>query len=694
MRHWALAVHPRYAPDLLDLADDALVAGIVEARQCPAAARLENAEEVRRLPGIVTVVTADEAPRRPYTTAGQPEPEPSVYDTCLINPVVRYTGEPVALIAAENKRALAQALALARVGYRSIEGPLHADRPDNVVAEWHKVQGASRPGAEVYMTRTTLRQVSHVQLEPHAALAHTDPQGRLVVVTTTQVPFHVRRIVARALGLSVSQVLVRTTDVGGGFGGKQEVILEPWVAWLAQLTGRAVKLQLSRRQEFLIGRTRHAAELWVKSVWNGLTLEQIDLQALVATGPYASHGTTVAHNIGLKTLPLYQSRQYRYSARIHYTPGPVVGAFRGYGGPQGAMAVETHINRAAAEKGLDAAELRQHVLARAGQPLDLFADPSANLPMRFHHSDPRRLMRKVLKHSREASGPLGPREGLGIALSLQASGVPHAELAEVVLGVDEDGSLWAKTGAIDMGQGARETLSAIVLHTLGVDKEIPLRWTMGTTGEGGFDYGSYASSTTYVTGLAAQKAARDVKRQMTALYRKISRSESLPSLNFANPLLWRRLAWHSFYGPFRAPVGARGVAAPADSPAPVAVAAIRLTVDPRQCTVNIGHITMGVDVGRVINPPGLRGQVEGAVVQGLGYALTEALEVDPDHRVTTTSLFDYALFSPKDLPPWTLSSMKAASTAGLPGPNRPVKWHWGRWRRPSCMPSIRPPACG
>lgn len=651
MRTWALATHARFAPDLLDLQQNALRLGIVEAAECPAEASLSNRDELLGIPGIVDVVTAEDRLPNPYTTAGQPEPEPSVYDTFLINPVVRYIGEPVAFVAAETKAALAEALALSQVNYRPVTGALHSRCPDNLVDRWQHSHGEARPGTDVYITRAKVPRVSHVQLEPHAAMAYPDSEGRIVIVTTTQVPFHVRRIVARALGLPVSHVIVRATDVGGGFGGKQEVIIEPWVAWLARRTGRPVKLMLSRRQEFVLGRTRHAAELRVKSVWNGLSLEQLDLDATVTTGPYASHGTTVAHNMGLKTLPLYQARSYRFGAQILYAPGPVAGAFRGYGGPQGAMAVETHINAVAAEKGVGAYELRQHILARTGHPLDLFPSPDTNWPIRFHHNEPRRLMRKVVKHSREILGPLRPDEGLGLALSLQASGVPHSELAEVLLGVDEDGSLWAKTGAIDMGQGSRETLSAIVRQTLGVSEAVPIRWSMGTTGEGGFDYGSYASSTTYVTGLAAQQAARDIKRQMTALYRKLARTETLPPLNFGNLPLWRQLAWQSFYGRFRSPLGARGIAAPHDSPAPIAVCAVRLTVDPQLLQVNIRHITLGVDVGRVINPPGLRGQIEGAVVQGLGYALCESLEVDQNHHVTTTSLFDYGLISPAALPP-------------------------------------------
>ncbi|PSR30989.1 MAG: xanthine dehydrogenase [Sulfobacillus benefaciens] len=650
MRMWPLSTYPRYAPDWLDLHPEALIGGILEAPAAPARCAIDNLEELRGLPGVETILTASEVPCYPFTTAGQPEPEPSPYDTLILNPLSRYPGEPVALMAASSLDALYHIRQRAKITYEPWYGPLHDQHPNNVAEAVHYSSGPAAPSeadSERFKTTIHVGRVSHMQLEPHAAMCSFDEENRLVIITTTQVPYHVRRIVARALNCPVSRILVKATDVGGGFGGKQEVIVEPWVAILAVKTGKPVKMMLSRRQEFILTRTRHAATLTVESQWHGRQIREIAMSADVETGPYASHGSTVAHNMGLKSLPLYRAEAYHFNASVRYTPGPVAGAMRGYGGPQGAMAVETHLNQVAARKGLSPWCLRHKVLAQTGDALDIFT--AASSFKRIHHTN----LRNLLSRTRDAIGegsPMATGEGIGLAMSMQASGVPGSELAEVSIGVDEDGSLFVKTGAIDIGQGARETLSNIIYDALQLPRgHVPISFSMGQTQDFGFDYGTYASSTTYVSGLAAYKAAGIVRRKMESLARSMMRHSELKDTPLSE--CWTALAHSSFYGPRRHPVMGHAVARPSDSPAPYAIAAVRLTVHDNGELV-IHHIVIGVDAGKPINPRGFRGQIEGAVIQGLGYALWEELELDhSDTHVLNPSLFDYALPAPQDIPP-------------------------------------------
>ncbi|MDA8194696.1 MAG: xanthine dehydrogenase family protein [Thermaerobacter sp.] len=660
VRRWSLSAEPRYAPDWLDKTP-ALVAGVVEAETAPARAELVNLAEMRALPGVRAVLTAHDAPGWPYTTAGQPEPEPSPYDTLIINPVVRYPGEPVALVAADDATSLAAGLAAARVTYQPWTGPLHADCPDGVVARWLQTAGQAPSSGWSLVTQVDVQRVSHIQIEPHAALAYPAPHGVLTVVTTTQVPFHVRRLVARALGMAVSSVRVIGTDVGGGFGGKQEVIVEPWVALLARATGQPVKMMLTRRQEFLLARTRHAATLTVKTQWNGQRLSAIELDAEVATGPYGGHGLTVAKNMALKTLPLYRAQAYRFSGRVHYGPGPVAGAFRGYGGPQGGMAVETHLDEAARQRGEDPAALRRRILLADGDPLDVF-DGEGDAPgRRFRGLGLTGLLDACLAAAGWGRAP-APDEGLGLALGMQASGVPHTEVAAVRVALQEDGRVRVATGAVDMGQGAREVLALLVARTLGID-ESGVRVLAPDTDHDAFDYGSYASSTTFVTGSAAVAAARDLKRQLRRLAKRLPPASSV-STGWAAGRSFVELAQASCYGPLRGPLVGWGVAAPTASPAPVAVVVARVRVDRRTGQIAVRHLVAGVEVGRVINPAGLRGQVEGAVAQGLGYALCEDMPLDRAGRVLIRSLGDYPWFSATEMPPLTVLVAKSREPAG------------------------------
>lgn len=656
-RDWILSRNGvRFIRDWLDHTPG-LWAGIVEATQAPAIATVRNRDALLRIPGVKAVVGAQDVPRILYTTAGQPFPEPSPYDTLIVNSPLKYVGEPAAFVVADNRSTLDEALALVQVDYQSVSiTGLWKEGEDRTVTAWDWESGVYKKSGDSVSFQSSVRlsRVSHVVLEPHGAMALWDPSGDLVIVTSTQVPFHVRRIVSRATARPLHTIRVITSHVGGGFGSKQEVILEPWVAWLAIVTGQPVKMQFSRRQEFLLGRTRHPAMLQVESTWKKGHLQSLSLSADVITGPYGAHGSTVAYNMGMKTLPLYRSPHYHFQAQVLYGLGPLAGAFRGYGAPQGAMALETHWDHVAHAHGISPVEFRKDHLLSPGDALDVFG--SATEPSRRYAGVPvSQLLERCEKVLLEGAA-IAIGDGIGLALSMQASGVPQQEIAEAVVRVAENGHVETYVGAVDMGQGAVEVIKTLIASVL----KIPHRWitvVFGDTSRCPFDYGSYASSTTYVTGQAVTMAAQDALAQMTRIAcLEQDKPHLMPQLvddavhSWMGGMSFMDVASAAYYGRARSPVLGRGVARPSDSPAPVAAAGIHLHVDKETGEIEVRHVVIAVDVGHVVNRKGLMGQIEGAVYQGLGYALCEEIVLDAHSNVINSSLFDYPLLSPQDLP--------------------------------------------
>ena len=351
-----------------------------------------------KVPGVKAVLTYKDLPRVPHTTAGQGYPEPSPYDTYTLDNKVRFVGDRVAAVAAETPEAAQEALSKIKADYELLpavfdtfsamrEGaPVIHDEPDsknipdakrNIAAkfDFEVKNGEWFKEADFVFEHTwSIPYLQHCAIEPHITIAHFDNTGRLVLRTSTQVPFHVRRIVAQALKLPVKKIRVVKPRIGGGFGSKQEVLLEDITAALALKTGRPVKLEYTRKETFISSRTRHPSHVRMKAgVKKDGTITDAEMEITLNTGAYGSHALTVMMCSGSHTIPMYRIKNnIRFIGRSVYTNMPVAGAYRGYGATQGFFAWECLMDMMAAKIGMDPVEFRRMNYIKLGEGSPVF----------------------------------------------------------------------------------------------------------------------------------------------------------------------------------------------------------------------------------------------------------------------------------------------------------------------------------
>lgn len=691
-------------------ADDTEVRGLLVARllKSPLAhARVKriDTEAARAVPGVHAVITHEDVPRRPYTSAGQSWPEPSPYDMYVLDRKVRFVGDPVAVVAAETMEAAERALELIDVEYEPLEpvldmhdamkpgAPIIHDEEEsygiydpsrNIAAHIDVERGDIEEGlrrADVVVENEFFVQYQqHTCLEPHCTVAFFDEDDRLVLRTSTQIPYHCRRMVAFALDIPVRNVHVIKPRVGGGFGNKQEVVTEPIAAVLAMKTGRPVKLEYSRLEEFTIARMRHPQHIWMKTGVNrDGSISANSLHVLSNTGAYGTHGLTVTGNTGTKPLPLYRSPNMKFYADIVYTNLPISGAFRGYGAPQGFFAMEVHMDEVAEAIGMDPLEFRRKNHIRVGDTdlMSAAAGEGAGKKPRVMHSCglPECLDRGAAaigwheKRGHPGTGRL--RRGVGMAILMQGSGVAGDELAAAVIRMNEDASFNLHVGSADIGTGSDTTNCQVAAEVLGVPVEnIVIR--SGDTDDITFDYGAYASSTAYITGTCVLKAAEDARQQIVAAAARMLEEDpegllvhdgKVVALNGKSVTL-QEVALECLYGENKTVIMGKGTHATKESPPPFVAMFAEVEVDTETGKVRPIEIVSAVDVGKALNPDICEGQVEGAVTQGLGYALTEEIQIDEDGRVLNPSFMDYKIFCAADMPRLTTILVEAEEPTG------------------------------
>ena len=506
-----------------------------------------DAIEARALPGVHAVLTYKDVPRVPYTTAGQSWPEPGPHDQYCLDYIVRFVGDRVAAVAAETPEIAEQALDLIKVDYEvlpAVLDPRQAMAPDaprihpepesyrihdasrNIAAHLHaEVGDVERGFAEsdlVVEGEYIVPQVQQTPIENHIVITYWDEDDRLVVRTSTQVPYHVRRIIAPVIGLPPRRIRVIKPRIGGGFGVKQEVLLEDICALLTIATDRPVKLEFSRAEEFRSSRSRHPQIIRMKTgVKRDGTMVANEMTLLANTGAYGTHSLTVQSNTGSKTLPLYPCPNIRFVAEVVYTNLPPAGAFRGYGVPQGFFALESHIDEIAKQLGMDALELRrknwlkegdENPLAKAlGEGKEGYDQiiESCGLPQCLQ------IVEEKL-HWKEKRGKGGTgrfRRGVGVSLAMHGTAIPGLDMGGASIKLNDDGSFNILVGATDIGTGSDTVIAQIAAEVLGVRVEDIIMHSSDTDFTP-FDTGAYASSTTYISGGATKKAAEQVRMQI------------------------------------------------------------------------------------------------------------------------------------------------------------------------------------
>ncbi len=658
-----------------------------------------DASRARALPGVVCVLTHEDVPRIMHTTAGQGFPEPSPYDTAMLDSKVRYVGDRVAAVAAETRAIAEQALKLIDVEYETLPAvlelgdamkpgaPVIHDEPDckavipvpfepqrNLAGHVDMQIGdpekafADAP-VQVDVTCET-HYGQHTPIEPHVTICWLDADNRLVVRTSTQVPFHVRRIVAQSCGIPVRRIRVIKPRIGGGFGAKQEV-LEDLVAMLALRTGRPVKHEYTRAEEFVSARTRHPARSRVRlGLAKDGTPQALDLEVLVNTGAYGSHALTVACNCGSKTLPLYPCPNVGFRADSVYTNLPVGGAYRGYGATQAAFTVEIAMDMAAEKLGLDPVELRRKIHIREGQGSAVFralGEGKSGVEQKIGSCKLDDCLTRGAaaigwseKRGRDRHTDKRLKRGLGMCALMQGSSIPEIDMGAASLKLNDDGSFNLLVGATDLGTGSDTVLAQIAAEALDVPLDHVIVYSSDTDLTP-FDVGAYASSTTYLSGEAVRKAAAIVREQIlavaaemlglppgdTARLHTADRAVHAPD---GKTVTYAQVALRALYDADQHQIGTFASHITHASPPPFAAHFVEVEVDTETGFCRPLMYVAAVDCGTAINPKLAEGQTEGAVVNGLGYALTEELLFDQHGRCRNPSFGHYKIFSTRDLP--------------------------------------------
>ena len=648
----------------------------------------------RKVPGVLAVLTHEDLPRVRHTTAGQGYPEPSPYDTLVLSEKARYVGDRIAAVAAETPEAAQEALSKIQVDYEVLPAvfdtleamkdgaPVIHDESDaknipdarhNICAKFDFEVKESEwfSEADVVVDQTYKTQwAQHCALEPHIAITYFDGDGRLVIRTSTQVPFHARRITAMVLKLPLKSIRVIKPRIGGGFGSKQEVLLEPICAALTLATRRPVKIEFSRKETFISSRTRHPFVVRLKTgAKRDGTITDAHMEVYCDNGAYGAHSLTVMMCSGSHTLPMYQAKNTRFIGRSVYTNLPVGGAYRGFGATQGFFAWESQMDLMAEKLGLDPIEFRKKNYIRSGEGSPVFkamGEGREGIEQKIASCGMDECITKGLaaigwrekkKRYQKQSGT--KRRGLGCACMMQGSGIPEVDMAAASLKMNEDGSFNLLIGATDLGTGSDTILAQIAAEVLGVTVQ-DIIVLSSDTDLTPFDVGAYASSTTFISGNAVKKAALHAREQILKVAAKIL-DEKTEDIELAGgkavgksgrSCTLGEVANTAFY--YHDQHQILGVASHTaqSSPPPFAAHFADVEVDTETGQVKILDYVSTVDCGTAINPTLAEGQNDGAVLNGLSYALTEEMEFGPTGAMRNASFRDYKMFTTKDAPPF------------------------------------------
>jgi len=654
--------------------------------------------EALKLPGVFAVLTYKDVPRIAHTTAGQSYPEPSPYDHFILDKKVRFVGDRVAAVAAETPEIAEKALKLIKVKYKILKpilDPLEADKPNapiihdekeaktvipinykperNIAAEIETIAGDPKKGFEEadYIIENVYyaHYANHCPLEPHIVITYLDASNRLVIRTSTQVPFHVRRIVAEKLNIPVSQIRVIKPRIGGGFGAKQEVLIEDICAFLTLKTKRPVKLEYTREEEFISGRTRHPQIIKLKTgVKKDGTITAIDMDILMNTGAYGSHALTVACNTGSKTLPLLKCNNVRFHAKSVYTNLPVGGAYRGYGATQGYIALGIQVDEMAEKIGMDVIKFYKMNHIKEGESSPIFkalGEGREGVPQVIESCGLDECIDLGAKEinwyeKRESyKNQKGRfRRGVGMVCLMQGSSIPDIDMGSAFIKLNEDGSFNLLVGATDLGTGSDTILAQIAAETLQVPLE-KISVISSDTDITPHDVGAYASSTTYLSGYAVLKAAEDVKNQILKRATEILNEKEqnlylengyVISKKSGKKVSLKEIATYTIYEQNREQIASVKSHTTFKSPPPFAAHFAEVEVDTLTGKVKVLKYVAAVECGTAINPILAEGQTEGAVLNGISYALTEEYIFDKNGRMLNPNFTYYKIFTTDDLP--------------------------------------------
>lgn len=647
-----------------------------------------------KMDGVKIVLTYKNIPDKLYTTAGQGFPEPSPYDTKLFDKYVRYVGDKVALVGAISEKIVEEAIKKIKVEYKilkpvfDVEEALKEDSPKihskechylidaryeserNISASTEFHYGDIKKGLEesdfIFMERFFLPFENHCAIEPHSAIAYLDEKGRIVIISSTQVPFHARRITSFLLGIPVKDIRVIKPRVGGGFGGKQEVLLEPYVALVTYRTGKPSRIVLSREEVFTSTRLRHPAIISVEmGVKKDGFINGFSMDVLMNAGAYGSHSLTVLSNVGSKVLPLFNKIPHiAFKGRSVYTNLPVGGAYRGYGATQGYFVFGQMIDIITRKLDIDIIEYYKKWHIKEGETSPVFQKLGEGKEGVTQYINSCKLSECIDKGAKEIGWyeKRGKRmrngdkvKGVGMVCAMQGSGIPLVDMGSASMKINDDGSFNLFVGATDIGTGSDTILAQIAGEVLNIPSEM-ICVLSSDTDLTPFDVGAYASSTTFVSGNAVKKCAENIKEQILKVAYEILNENELEMKNgyvvskSGKKVSFSEIALYSFYQKNQFQIFAVSSSVQSVSPPPFIAQFVEVEVDTKTGIVDVIKFVSAVDCGTPINPLLAEGQIEGAVLNGISYALTEDYIFDNNGRVLTDNFKKYKIFNIKDKP--------------------------------------------
>lgn len=664
-----------------DIAPDALVVKLLRSPHANAMVKTIDTSKAKKVPGVVDVYTWEDVPNQRFSNAGQTYPETSPYDRLIIDRHVRFVGDVVAIVAAENEKAAQTALSRIKVEYDVLEPVLDfrtaKDNPVLVHPEdnWHMlcdlggdntrnlVGTTSDAGGDieavladcdVVLERTYhTKAYNQAMMETFRTFTQLDRYGRLHVISSTQIVYHVRRILSHALGIPKSRIRVEKPRIGGGFGAKQTAVSEVYPAFVTMKTGRPALCVFSRKESQTCGSPRHEMEVKVRlGANNDGRIRALGVTTLSNSGAYGEHGWATVGLTGHKSIPLYTGslEAFKFDANVVYTNMQPSGAYRGFGATQGQFAVESAVNELAAKLGRDPVELREQNMVREGMAMPAYFGEVANAC----------ALDRCMQHCSDMFGwkdkfPVrdmgnGKVRAAGVAMSMQGSGISGIDVGSVTVKLNDDGGYMLLIAAADMGTGCDTILAQMVAEHM----ECPVDAVSvfgADTDASPYDSGSYASSTTYVTGMAVEKACTQLKERLCAIaaaelgcdaaelrfeggcvrHEATGRTVSLPEIAAKSQCNCRL-----------APEATAQHSSPV-SPPPYMVGMVEIELDRETGVVEVLDYAAVVDCGIPINPALARIQVEGGIVQGIGHTLMEDVTRTPKGAIRESSLFTYRL---------------------------------------------------
>ena len=680
-----------------------------------------DASKARELKGVAAVLTWQDIPRVVYSTAGQSDPIPGPLDSFSLDNKVRFVGDRVAMVAAETPEIAEKALALIDVEYEILPAILDSrdsmkpdavqihDEPEfvnfadsnpekNLAAHIRidigDVEKGFAEADEIFEAEYEVPKVQQAHIEPHVCVTYWDEDDRLVIRTSTQVPFHVRRMMAPVLGLPVKRIRVIKPRIGGGFGGKQEVLMEDVPAHLTIATKRPVIYEYTREEEFTAARSRHPMRVRMKTgVKRDGTITANSMYALSDTGAYGCHALTVTGNTGHKSMALYvgdgefrKAPNIRFYADIVYTNTPPAGAFRGYGVPQGYWPLDRHIENIARKMGFDPIEFRLKNAIHPGEyhPFSTAWNEGREPRPEIIHTvgleqcvaQGRAAIGWDDKYGNEewhnsASNVKGQtssvtldvqrstkRKGIGVAMVMQGTAIPYLDMGGASIKMNDDGSFNLLVGATDLGTGSDTVLAQMAAEVLGVPVEDMITYSSDTDFTP-FDKGAYASSTTYISGTAAVNAAKicaERIRVRAAMMLKLDKHDDIKLMNRqaiapdGRTVPFSEIALDSLHKNNQEQImGVASYVSPV-SPPPFAAQFAEVTVDSETGAVTVDRLVMAVDSGVIVNPLTASGQIEGGMTQALGYAVCEEMRYDEKGNAFERDLDRYHIFRADEMP--------------------------------------------